>query len=365
MMVPPFTNSAMDGFAIWSASTQGVKQHEVELRVTGEVQAGSLSPGTIGVGEAFRIMTGAPMPSGADSVVPFEEARTEGDSVYVLADRHAGACVRPAGLDITEGQTVLESGMRLGPRQIALAASIGTAKATVYKRPVVAILATGDELVEPGSPLQPGQIYNSNAHGLAAAVRELGATPQLLTPARDDFESLRTVLASIEGVDLILTSGGVSVGDYDYVKQVIEELGDVSFWRIRVRPGKPLMLGSLPSKSSDGRTMVIGLPGNPTSTMVTFHIFARPVILKLMGDPSPLPTPLWAVTHDALDNSGDRETYFRVRMENNSGQLGVRLAGHQDSSLLLPLAHADALARVPADVDSVEPGGQVEVFPLD
>lgn len=360
VLVPPFANSAMDGFAVRSADTQAASA-TVTLRVIGTVQAGAPLNGEIGPRQAARIMTGAPLPAGADAVVPFEEARVEGDDVTISACQAARACVRPAGLDVKPGDRLLGAGTRMSPAGIALAASIGRATVTVRRGPVVAILATGDELVEPGNPLTPGQIYNSNAHGLAAAVRELGAEPNVLNPARDDEAALRETLTSITEVDLVLTSGGVSVGDFDYVKKVIEEEGDIAFWRIKMRPGKPLMLGWLRGLG-DSSTPILGLPGNPTSTMVTFYIFARPLILTLMGAADPVPQPILAVTEDELDNRGGRETYFRVVLETRDGRPTVRLAGGQDSSMLVPLARANALARVPEEEEGKKPGDQVEVL---
>lgn len=362
--IPPFSNSAMDGFAIRSEDT-AVPSTRVGLRVVREIAAGALEPGSVGPGEAARIMTGAPMPAGADAVVPFEETSTEDDLVQVPAHRSPGQSVRPAGLDIKRGDVVLEPGARLGAAQIALLASIGTSDLKVHRQPRVAVLTTGDELVEPGRPLRPGQIYNSNAYGLAAAVRELGAEPRVLDAATDDPESLRDVLGAIEDVDLILTSGGVSVGDFDYVKQVIGEAGRVDFWRIRMRPGKPLMLGWLPSDSWPGvQRMILGLPGNPTSTMVTFYVFAQPVILKMMGYSHPVPSPLKATMTEPLDNRGGRETFFRVRLRYQDGRLVASLSGGQDSSMLLPLARADGLARVAAEIDQLDPGDEVDVFLL-
>ena len=369
MAVPPFANSAMDGYALRSTDTAAGSQYidsstaRVSLRVAREIQAGSLDSGAIGPGHTARIMTGAPMPEGADSVVPFEEVILDGPSISITPEIQTGACVRPAGLDIKPGDIVLDVGSMMGPRQIALAASIGAASVQVYRRPVVAILATGDELVEPGQRLRPGQIYNSNAHGLAAAVRELGAVPQMVAPGTDEPESIRAALNSISSVDLILSSGGVSVGDFDFVKQVIGEAGRVDFWRICMRPGKPLMFGEVPV--GDGtNVMILGLPGNPTSTMVTFYVFARPVLLNLSGRSNPLWEPLRAITQDALDNHGGRETYFRVRLETEAGRLIATLSGGQDSSMLLPLSRATGLARVAANVERVEPGESVDVFPL-
>ena len=360
--IPPFANSSMDGFALRSVDTDAADE-AVALTVVGVVQAGAADLPLVGPRQAARIMTGAPMPPGADAVVPFEETSFEDGTVTVPSGRVRGSCVRPAGLDVRLGDGLIAAGTRLGPAHIALAASTGLEMLRVFRRPVVAILATGDELVDVGRPLGPGQIYNSNAHGLAAAVRAVGANPVLLKPAKDDVDALRDVFGSISGVDLILTSGGVSVGDFDYVRTVIEEIGAVDFWRIRMRPGKPLMLGTV-STSSEQMVPILGLPGNPTSTMVTFHVFARPLILALMGVSDPLPASITAIARERLDNRGDRETYFRVILEVEDGRYTIRLAGEQDSSMLSPLARANALARVPADIEYVEAGSAVEAFPF-
>lgn len=376
--VPPFANSAMDGYALRAEDTES--DEPVVLSVTHEVPAGALDPGNVVSGAAARIMTGAPVPRGADAVVPFEEtsfrpidsssatslSSSEDERgvlgyVAVPSKLKTGACIRPMGLDIGAGDVILKPGAVLGSRQIALAASVGISAIRVTRRPIVSILTTGDELIEPGNPLRPGQIYNSNAYGLAAAVREVGAIPRVHKTAADDPVSLRETLLSLTDADLILSSGGVSVGDFDYVKQVIGELGSIDFWRIRMRPGKPLMVGELPS--AFGKAVpIIGLPGNPTSTMVTFFVLAKPAILKLMGVSECLPQPVVAETVDAVNNEGGRETYFRVRVEVSHGRLIARLAGGQDSSQLLPLARANALARVPFDVTSVSPGDPVDIF---
>jgi molybdopterin molybdotransferase len=272
-------------------------------------------------------------------------------------------------MDVREGRQVLSAGARLGARQIALCAALGIGRVPVHRSPAVAILATGDELVEPGAPLRVGQIYNSNGHALAAAVREAGAEVRVLGIARDDpkhlQEKLREAAAGSPQADLLLTSGGVSVGDFDYVKDVMGGAGTIDFWRVRIRPGKPLMFGTIDVSSGGRRLPILGLPGNPTSTMVTFYVFALPVIRTLMGARDPAPQPLNAVTDDALDNRGGRETFFRVVAYVRDGRLRCRLAGGQDSSMVLPLADATALARVAADITRVDPGSGVDLYLLD
>lgn len=353
----------MDGFAMRSGDTESADS-SVRLRVTGTVQAGAGTLPTVGEGEAVRIMTGAPLPPGADAVVPFEETEIDGDFVAVPSGRVSRSCVRPAGLDVRRGDHILTRGCRLAPAHIALAASVGADQLSVIRRPEVAILATGDELVEVGDPLEPGQIYNSNAHGLRAAVAQLGAVPHVLAPARDDASALRESLVGLRNVDLVLSSGGVSVGDFDYVKTVVEEIGNVNFWRVCMRPGKPLMVASL-SPQGGPPVPMLGLPGNPTSTMVTFFVFARPLILKLLGSSRPFPQPVVAEAREELDNRGGRETYFRAVLELDNAGPSFHLAGGQDSSMLAPLARANALARVPADVETVKIGDRVDVLPLE
>jgi len=362
--LPPFANSAMDGFAVRSEDLQQRGEPTVRLQVTHHIGAGSADPGRISARQAARIMTGAPMPEGGDTVIPFEDTESGDNWVAVPVGVARGSAVRPARLDVKRGQVVVERGVRLTARHIAMAAGVGCGELRVSRRPVVGILATGDELVEPGLPLQPGQIYNSNAHALRAAVAELGAVPLTLGPVKDEPEALRRVLENGREADLLLTSGGVSVGDFDYVKSVLEDLGRVEFWRVRVRPGKPLMLAWL-QRPNGGETMVLGLPGNPTSTMVTFYVFARPVIRRLLGLAEPLPDPLSAVADEELDNQGGRETFFRVIVQPREGRLHARLAGKQDSSMILPLSRANALARVPASVARLQPGATVDVYPLD
>ncbi len=363
--LPPFANSAMDGFALRAADTSSDSDNRIRLKVVAEIAAGQSDAGQINEGEAARIMTGAPLPEGADAVVPFEESSTAGPDVEVPSNVRAGASVRPAGLDITPGEVVLEPGTRLAARQIALLAAVGKPSARVYRRPVVGVLTTGDELVPPGRALQRGQIYNSNSYGLTAAVEELGALARVLGPAPDDPAILKSILDEAHDCDLLLTSGGVSVGDFDYVKQVLSESGDLDFWRVRMRPGKPLTFGRLSPHGGSKRVLLLGLPGNPTSTMVTFYVFARPLILKMMGISDPVPDPLTALADDALDNRGGRETYFRVILYRHEGRLRARSAGGQDSSMVLPLARATALARVPSDVVQLEQGQPVDVFPFD
>jgi len=341
--LPPFANSSMDGFALWSASTQEAsRSHPAVLTVDGLIAAGARSGAPLSARSCARIMTGAPLPPGADAVIPFEEVEDRGRSISVAAPVARGACVRPAGNDVTAGSRVLEEGSELHAPQVALLAALGIAHVPVVRRPIVAILSTGDELVKPGTPLSPGQIYNSNTPMLTASVVEAGGLPLAGETARDDPEGIVRAIGGVGKADLLVTSGGASVGDFDHVKGVVGSSGNVDFWRVRVRPGKPLLFGSI------GDTPVIGLPGNPTSAMVTFEEFVRPAIRAMLGA-SPQRPQIEAVLDESVDNRGGRQTYFRVRLSRENGRFHASLSGAQDSGMLYPLAHADGLLLAPED----------------
>jgi molybdopterin molybdotransferase len=348
--LPPFNNSSMDGFALRAAATSSASsQRPAILTVASTIAAGSVGLLPIEDGEAARIMTGAPLPPGADAVVPFEDVDDRVESILVKAPVPIGACVRPAGQDVKPGVRVLDAGTELGSAQIALLAALGAAEVCCIRRPEVAILATGDELAAPGVQLRPGQIYNSNVPMLAAAVVEAGGKPRILPTAADEPEEIAGALAAAGGADLLITSGGASVGDFDHVKAALGASGELGFWRVRVRPGKPLIFGSI------GELPLIGLPGNPTSAMVTFEIFARPAIRTMLGLP-PFRPEIEATVEEVIDNHGGRETYARVRLRYEHGAFYASLAGPQDSAMLVPLARADGLLRIAADVPEVHQG---------
>lgn len=360
LSLPPFANSSMDGFALRAASTAAASSDQpVRLPVTAHIAAGSPAEVGLAPGECARIMTGAPLPSGADAVVPFEQVEDRGESILVGVPVSAGSCVRPAGNDVASGQRVLAAGTVIGVAQIALLAALGSASVPVRRRPCVAVLSTGDELVAPGVPLSPGQIYNSNTPMLAAAILEAGALPRCIETARDDPGAIASAVASIEWADLLVTSGGASVGDFDHVKDVVGAAGELSFWRVRVRPGKPLLFGAISG------IPVIGLPGNPTSAMVTFEEFVRPAIRTMLGT-VPFRPEIEVILDDRIDNAGGRRTYARVRLEYRDGRFHATLSGPQDSAMVLPLANADGLLLVPEDCAEMLPGdaGRVQVWRL-
>ncbi len=362
--VPPLDNSAMDGYAVRYADVSAASpENPVTLTVIETVAAGAVSKQTVTAGTAARIMTGAPLPAGADTVVPFEETdeTTRGQAGDRIGIHRAGrdANVRRAGEDIARGQLVLAAGTRLGPAQVGVLASLGHAEVSVIRRPVVAVLATGDELAELGTPLPPGHIYNSNSYGLAALVRRYGGVPRVLGIARDNAASLREKLDAARNADMIITSGGVSMGDYDIVKDILAEAGEIDFWQVRMKPGKPLAFGQI------GGVPHLGLPGNPVSSMVSFEIFARPALYKMMGRTDLTAPTVRAVLADAVNNRDGRRVFTRVVLSGSGEGYRASLTGPQGSGVLTSMIRGDGLAVIPEDRARVEAGETVEVILLE
>lgn len=353
---PPFAASSMDGYAVRAAEARA----GATLPVTGDAQAGRAHAGALPEGAAIRIFTGAPLPEGADAVLIQENAEREGDRIRVTEAPEAGAHIRPAGSDFAEGHR-LEAPRRLNPRDIALLAAMNVAEVTVARRPEVAIIPTGDELVMPGEAPGPDQIVASNNFGLAAQLRRWGARPRLMPIARDGIASLRAQLDAAAGADLIVTIGGASVGDHDLVQEAAGDAGlDLAFYKVAMRPGKPLMAGRL------GEAAMLGLPGNPVSAMVCGEVFLKPLIDAMLGLPAgPRPRRV-ARLAEGIGANGPREHYMRATAEPApDGTLLCHVAGRQDSSLLSVLAGADVLAVRAPGAPAAAAGDPVEIIELD
>ncbi len=377
--VPPLDNSAMDGYAVRAADTIGAAAATPKLfRVIDTVAAGAISKKTVAAGTAVRIMTGAPVPAGADCVVQFEhtdEAKrgrpSAGEPILeigVLREAQADLNIRRAGEDIARGATVLTAGTTIRPAEIGVLASLGRDKVAVVSRPVVAILATGDELVEVGRPLPDGMIYNSNTYSLAALVRRYGGLPRILGIAGDSEEALTASLRQGLDADMLLTSGGVSMGDYDVVKDVLAKEGEIGFWTVRMKPGKPLAFGTIRGRDPSGAPKSIphlGLPGNPVSSMVTFEIFARPAIYKMMGKRNWEKPAVEAVLDQRVVNRDGRRVFVRAIVEKRDGGYRAFLTGPQGSGVLTSMSRANGLVVIPEDREEVAAGEVVRVLMLD
>ena len=371
--IPPLDNSAMDGYALRTEDIRGASEASaVTLRVTGSVAAGQLPTGSVEPGAAMRIMTGAPIPQGADAVVPFEdtdevERRASGRPLLEIAIREdvpPAANVRPAGQDVRAGERVLESGTVLRSAEIGVLAALGRSSVRVIRRPVVAILATGDELVDVGQDLQAGSIYDVNSYSLSVAVQRAGGVPRLLGIARDNLDDLEAKLQAGLEADILLTSAGVSKGDYDIVKDVLARRGEIEFWSVRMRPAKPLAFGVL---DGPGGTRVphLGLPGNPVSALVGFEQIGRPAILKMMGKTRFARPTIRATLEEPIHNYDGRRVYARAIVTRRNGGYYARLTGHQNSNILTSMARANGLAVCPEDVAVKEAGEVVEVQMVD
>ncbi|MFC5208934.1 gephyrin-like molybdotransferase Glp [Pseudonocardia sulfidoxydans] len=358
--LPPFDNSAMDGYAVLAADVAAASPDSpVTLPVPEDIPAGRTDVPTLRPGTAHRIMTGAPMPAGADAVVQVELTDGGVETVVVHGHPAAGQHVRRTGEDVTPGATVLTAGVVLGPPQIGLLAAVGLPTVAVRRRPRVLVLSTGSELVEPGSALAPGQIFESNGPMLAAAVADAGGEPELLRFVPDDVEVFAELLAEkAGGVDLILTSGGVSAGAYEVVKDALAGRG-VEFVRVAMQPGGPQGAGRL---DGDGPA-VVTLPGNPVSSLVSFEVFVRPALRAAMGHPHPMRPVVSAALGEALVSPAEKRQFRRGVLDAADGT--VHEVGAPASHLLASLALADCLIVVPEGVSAVDRGVDVEVWLLE
>jgi molybdopterin molybdotransferase len=368
--LPPWDNSAMDGYAVRGDDVAGAtKDDPAVLTVTGVVHAGTRFEGTVGPAEAVRIMTGGRVPRGADTVIRVEDTdreETDTGNLQVYSDRDRGRHVRPAGQDWPEGAVTLEAGAGIGPGQIAVLAAARVPMVSVHRRPTVAILASGDELVDLDDPsLDAHGIPESNSHYASAAVRAAGGTALRLGIAKDDRADIREHLARAANADVLVTLGGASMGEGDLFKGVLEDLGlQLEFWRVKIRPGSPVSFGRLP-KEDGGEQAVFGLPGNPASTFVTFELFVRPFLLALGGHARlGRPTVTASAAMD-LTTSEDLTAFLRVSLSGSGAELEASLTGPQGSGLVGGLGRAEGLAIIPPGVSVIPSGAPVDVMLLD
>jgi molybdopterin molybdotransferase len=353
-LIPPWPNSSMDGYAIRATDARP----RATLRVVDRVVAGSLPTRAVGAGEAVRIFTGAPLPMGADAVVPQEDVDAHDGVVTLRGAVASGAYVRPAGEDVREGDLVLEPGRPIGPAEIGILATLGRTQVSVGRRPRVAVLSTGNELADLGTEPSPAQIPNANTYSLMAQITEAGGIPLNLGVAPDRLDAIAERIARGKQADVLVSSAGVSVGELDLVREALVNAGaELHLWKVDMRPGKPITFGSL-----DGRP-VFGLPGNPVSAMVTFELFVRPMLLAMQGRQGTGRLRIRATALAPIVNRGSRRGYLRVVIEPQNGRFGVRLTGDQGSGVLRSMVSADGLAVLRGDA-SISPGGEVEVIVL-
>ncbi|WP_343391546.1 gephyrin-like molybdotransferase Glp [Candidatus Amarobacter glycogenicus] len=374
--LPPLANTGMDGYALRAADTAGASEAApVRLRVITNLAAGYVSDVPIGPGEAARIMTGAPIPPGADAVVPFEETdevlrgpneqpRPGGEVAIFKAAKH-GANVRERGGDVRAGNRVIEAGRVLRASEIGVLSSLGLTEVAVFRRPVVAILSTGDEVTPPGEALLPGRIYDANSAAVAAQVASFGGVPRVLGIAKDTIEDLTSKLREGLDADMLVTSAGVSRGDFDVVKDVLAREGQVDFWTVRMRPGKPLAFGAF--AAPDGRRIPhLGLPGNPVSSMVSFELFGRPAIFKMLGKQGWERPSVRAIVRERVVNPDPRRYFARcIVTQGEDGRWYADLSGPQGSNILTGMSSANALTVIPEDVTVVEAGEEIDAMMLD
>jgi molybdopterin molybdotransferase len=357
--VPPFANSAMDGYAIRASDVmQASAAQPVRLRVLGESRAGAAPSGTVRPQTALRIMTGAMIPEGSDAVVRVEDTSEQDGTVDVRVPVAAGTSLRAAGSDLHRGDLVAMAGRVVTPGLIGVLASAGRVAVQCIRRPRVLVLTTGDELREPGETLGPGQITNTNRYTMLAAVQDAGGIVIDAGVARDERSDLIERLRTAGDTDLVVTTGGVSMGAYDLVRGLLEEREAVTFWQVALRPGKPLMFATV------GGVPLIGLPGNPVSTLVTFELFVRPALLKLQGRTDLERPRLTAITEEPLQNPPHLEQYFRGIARRDGARIVVRLTGDQGSHVLRSMADANCLVVVPLGTSEVAPGTAVDIIPL-
>jgi len=355
---PPWDNSAMDGFAVrW----EDIKQEHaitkpVALKVVEDVPAGTVATKTVGPGQAIRIMTGAPIPKGADTVVKVEETEPSKDTVKIFKEVERGGNIRPQGEDVKKGDCIIAKGTQIRPAEAGMLAILAKSFVLVYQRPRVAILSTGDELADLDERFDEEKIINSNSYGTAAAVQEAGGIPILLGIAKDQPAALKEKISHGLNADILVLSGGVSMGDYDFTKAVFKDLGaEMNFWKLAIRPGQPLAFGKIQGK------LAFGLPGNPVSSMVTFEQLVRPAMLKMGGHRSYGRPVVQAVFQEKFSKRTDRRHFLRGILSRENNVLTVRTTGDQGSGILTSMVKANGLIDVPEEVERLSPGDIVNV----
>ncbi len=359
--IPPRDNSAMDGYALKSKDTTGAgAESPVVLNVIEDIPAGYTPQKTVGAGEAARIMTGAPVPEGADAVIMVEETKSDDAGVRIYAEAAEGQNIRYAGEDVREGDLVIRAGTLLRPAEVGMLSALGRSFVKVYRRPLVALIATGDELVDIDGAASPGKIVSSNSYSLAAQVMECGGIPLQLGIAKDTKYDLTEKFRDAMRADIIVSSAGVSVGDYDFVKDVMKDMGiGIDFWQVAQRPGKPMTFGV-----REGRP-VFGLPGNPVSSMITFEQYVRPAILKMTGHENIFRKAIRAkLTEDIKKKKGLRY-FIRARVKRHGGGFVAETTGEQGSGILRSMVLANGIIVIPEDADFVKADSEVMVQLLD
>jgi molybdopterin molybdotransferase len=359
--IPPLDNSGMDGFAVRSGDVQNADQnHPVRLEVIEDLPAGFISTRTVGRGEAIRIMTGAPIPRGADAVIPVEYTKKEDRFVAVFKAALSGEYIRRAGEDVKKGVRVISGGDLIRSAEVGMLASVGRSFVSVYQRPMVAILCTGEELVDVDGALDDRRIISSNSYTLAAQVKDCGAIPVQLGIAKDRKEEIKDKLLQGLRADVLLSSAGVSVGDYDFVKDVLNDLGmEMVFWKVAMKPGMPLAFGRIQGKP------VFGLPGNPVSSMVSFEQFVRPSLLKMMGHRQIFRPVIEAFLKEDIHKESGRRHFVRAFVIFEGDHYFVTITGVQGSGILRSMVKANGLIIVPEDREIVRAGEKVKVQLLD
>ncbi|MFZ5863950.1 MAG: gephyrin-like molybdotransferase Glp [Nitrospirota bacterium] len=355
--VPPWDNSSVDGYAVRAANVASADQERpAALAVIEEIPAGCMPTRTVSDGQASRIMTGAPMPAGADAVVMVEDTTLDGERVLVRAAAPVGDSVRRRGQDVRAGAIVVSSGRRLRPADVGMAASLGYAAASVGRRPRVGILATGDELIDVGEPERSDRLYDVNSYAIAAQVAEAGSVAVALGIARDTPAAVRAALSELDGLDALIVCGGVSVGKFDFVKDVLTELGmTMEFWRVAMKPGSPMAFGSIRGRP------VFGLPGNPVSSMVTFEVFVRPALLRMAGATVVDRPVVAAELSGDVEKSPGKTHFVRARLWRDGARLRAAPTGSQDSGVLTSMVKADGLMVLDRETGRATSGQIVDV----